>query len=51
VLKSAAVREFSIHVEGPLNAHPFQDIDRARETAATRHGLVNRIQPIVVAKA
>jgi ABC-type sugar transport system ATPase subunit len=50
VLKSAPDKEFSIHVEGSLNLHPFQLLDSSRKTVDIGRALVNRAQVFLVAK-
>jgi hypothetical protein len=50
VLKSAPDKGFSIHVEGRLNLHPFQLLDRSRKTVDIGAVLVNRTQVFLVAK-
>jgi hypothetical protein len=50
VLKSAWDKEFSIHVEGRLNLHPFQLLDPTHKTIDIGPVLVNRAQVFLVAK-
>jgi hypothetical protein len=50
VLKSRLDKGFSIHVEGRLNSHPFQLIDRIHKTVDIGPALVNDEQVFLVAK-
>jgi hypothetical protein len=50
VLKSAWDKGFSIHVEEPLNPHPFQLLDPTHKTVGIGGVLVNRTQVFLVAK-